>query len=239
MPSNYVGNPTATEVPAAAPGYGVDVTLALPVGGEPATVSSVLQPLKVLADWVAWARDKLFTLRGIYAWLSSVTYNAGNVVIDNLDQHIYRALSTNGNMQPSTSPSVWSRIDWSAAEVEAMTVVARGNYSGITTTNGATVDGGFRFSYNGDEYRRIELAVGGVPANGSTIIDLSACAGVKFASYCRSGTVSMTSGGFGFGGQVGLNMNIDGNPNRVLIWYKRGMGDSAATAGVGVTLIGA
>ena len=49
----------------------------------------------------------------------------------------------------------------------------------------------------------------------------------------------MTSGGFGFGGQVGLNMNIDGNPNRVLIWYKRGMGDSAATAGVGVTLIGA
>ena len=241
MPSNYVGVPTAVETPAAAPGYGVAVTVALPIDAEPANASSVAQPFKVLADWVAWARDKLFTLRGIYAWLSSVTYNAGNVVIDNLDNHVYRALSTNGNMQPSTSPSVWSRIDWSAEEVKAMTVVSHGDYSGITGTNGASVSAGFGFSYSGDQYRRIELSVTGVPANGGTIIDMSASVGVGlgFASYCRSGTASMLSGGYGYGGEVGISLNVDGNPNRVCVWFRRGTGDSSTSAIVGVTLIGA
>jgi hypothetical protein len=236
MPSNYVGVPTAVETPAAAPGYGVAVTVALPIDAEPANASSVAQPFKVLADWVAWARDKLFTLRGIYAWLSTVTYNAGNVAIDN-DQHVYRALSTNGNMQPSSNPSIWSRIDWSAAEVEAMSVIVHETAApNITATNGAIVASVLMSSYSADTVRRIEFNVFPISPNSSTIVDLSACVTARFQSYVRTGQASMTTGTEGYGGAVGINIGVDGNPNRVRVWYKAP--GAAGAAVVGVSLLG-
>ena len=238
MPSNYTGVPTAAEAPAAAPGYGVDVMLALPIDAEPANASSTEQPFKALADWAAWARDKLFTLRGIYAWLSSVTYNAGNVVIDNLDQHIYRALSTNGNMQPSSSPSVWSRIDWSAAEMASLTVRQYAAYGEATATNGAVVQQITRLSYNSDAMRKLDFQVWGVPTNSYTTIDLNPCADTKFATSCRSGQVSLLSGGWQYGGQVGLNIAVGGDHNKIIVWAKRGVGDSSTNFLVGVSLVG-
>jgi hypothetical protein len=53
MPTNYTGNPTATQPPAAAPAPGVLPILVLPADGDPANAASVAQAYKVLADYVA------------------------------------------------------------------------------------------------------------------------------------------------------------------------------------------
>lgn len=62
MPSQYTGNPTATQSPASAPGDAVDVILNLPVDGDTPNASSVYQMVKVLADWTAWFRDNRKTV---------------------------------------------------------------------------------------------------------------------------------------------------------------------------------
>lgn len=55
MATQYDGNPTATQDPASAPGNAVAVKTNLPV--DALNVSSIYQPFKVLADWIAWLRD--------------------------------------------------------------------------------------------------------------------------------------------------------------------------------------
>jgi hypothetical protein len=238
MPSNYVGVPTAVETPAAAPGYGVAVTVALPIDAEPANASSVAQPFKVLADWVAWARDKLGIFHGITLWDSARTFATGDVALDPSDEHLYRAKQQNANQQPSASAAAWDRIDWTLAELQALTVKVATGYGEATASNGASPTAVTMFSYSSNSVRRIELAVGGVPASGNTIVDLSGCDQTKFATSCRSAQATILSSDFGYGGQVGLNLAVDGNPNRILIWTKKGAGDGRTSYNVGLSLLG-
>ena len=53
MPSNYTGNATAVQAPDAGAAFGRAPVLALPIDGDDLNVSSLYQPLKVLADYVA------------------------------------------------------------------------------------------------------------------------------------------------------------------------------------------
>lgn len=55
MPTNYTGDPTATQAPSAPPGPGIFPELAMPNDGEPLNVASLRQNEKVLADFAAWA----------------------------------------------------------------------------------------------------------------------------------------------------------------------------------------
>jgi hypothetical protein len=57
MPTQYDGNPTNVQSPAAAPGDVVAVKMNLAVDGDLMNVSSTYQPFKVLADWIAFLRD--------------------------------------------------------------------------------------------------------------------------------------------------------------------------------------
>ena len=54
MPSLYTGDPVATQAPATTPEPGWAPAANLPVDGEARNVLSIYQPLKVLADGVAW-----------------------------------------------------------------------------------------------------------------------------------------------------------------------------------------
>lgn len=54
MPTDYVGDATATQVPSDPPGPEADVTVALPADGDPPNASTWEQAFKVLADFVAW-----------------------------------------------------------------------------------------------------------------------------------------------------------------------------------------
>lgn len=50
MSTNYTGNPTAIEAPAAAPGPNVAVIIVLPADGDPESAASIAQAFKALAD---------------------------------------------------------------------------------------------------------------------------------------------------------------------------------------------
>lgn len=57
MPSNYTGNPAATQAPAAAPGANVAPILALPVDADAFNSAAFYQEFKALADYVAWLNN--------------------------------------------------------------------------------------------------------------------------------------------------------------------------------------
>jgi hypothetical protein len=188
--------------------------LVLPTAGDLLTVSSILQAFKALADWSAWASTRFLQLRGIFAWISSTTYQAGNVAIDDLDQHIYRALSTNGNMQPSTSPSVWERIDWSSNEVAANSGVLVTATSGIVASKGATVSAARMLSFCNGAIRVITFSVDTAPVNNYTDIDLNG-SDVGFTSIAYMGQVTLAQTGSNSVGQLGLAVNSGGDKNVV------------------------
>lgn len=58
MPTDYTGDKTATEAPAAPPALGVAPITRIPNDGEAANVASILQEIKVLADYVAFLTDR-------------------------------------------------------------------------------------------------------------------------------------------------------------------------------------
>jgi hypothetical protein len=240
MPSNYTGNPTAAQPPSPAPSLGGAPILALPVAGEKRNVSSIAQSFKTLADWSAWAASSLLRIRGIFAWLSSATYQAGDVAIDNLDQHIYRALSTNGNMQPSTSPSIWERIDWSQSDLNQGAVLVTAT-TGFTASHGAAIGSVYMLKFASDTLRMITFVVGGVQINTYTDIDLSgATTSFPNAIYSGQCTAFVSAG---TPGRVWLSPNIGMNCNVVRLTCSGGTlldeySTYATTCNVAVTLWG-
>ncbi len=56
MPTNYPGDPTATEAPSVAPDEDDVPTVALPADGDNENAATWAQPTKVLADWIAWLK---------------------------------------------------------------------------------------------------------------------------------------------------------------------------------------
>lgn len=54
MPTDYVGDPTATQSPSAAPTPGVAPTMRMPADGDADNAASVAQDFKVAADFLAW-----------------------------------------------------------------------------------------------------------------------------------------------------------------------------------------
>jgi hypothetical protein len=54
MPTDYPGDPAATEAPSVPPTPGVVPTVRIPNDGEARNVASITQALKVLADFTAW-----------------------------------------------------------------------------------------------------------------------------------------------------------------------------------------
>jgi len=56
MSSNYTGNPSSTQAPAAAPDPDNFPIAVLPADGDPDNAASVAQAYKVLADYIAWLK---------------------------------------------------------------------------------------------------------------------------------------------------------------------------------------
>ncbi len=59
MSSNYTGDPTATQSPGPTPGYGNYPIVVLPADGDALNAASVAQAYKELADFVAFAQQKI------------------------------------------------------------------------------------------------------------------------------------------------------------------------------------
>ena len=239
MPSSYSGNPTAQQSPGDVPGPSSNMVLALPNDGEARNVASILQPFKELADWFTWLKNLVTPIVGVRLWSSSTTYAAGELVIYGSPLLSYQALSSNTNWQPDINPSVWARWGHDDNTIEDVAVKAYEDLTGITCTFGASVSDSFRFSYNRDAYRRLEMTVAQVPANNYTTVNLNGAATTKFRTFCRTGQVSMLAGSNAYGGEMGLCLNLQGDPNLFAVWYKKGAGDGSTSCPAGVTLLGA
>jgi hypothetical protein len=81
MPSNYTGNPIATQDPSPAPSLGstteTDPIGSLPVNGDPPDGSAFEQAYKVPLDWIAFFRRHLEPTSGIQA--SGVALSTGTL----------------------------------------------------------------------------------------------------------------------------------------------------------------
>ncbi len=65
MPTNYTGNPTATQAPASAPGPGTAPVVVIPNDGETANAASITQDFKVNADYLAWLTQVVANTRTV------------------------------------------------------------------------------------------------------------------------------------------------------------------------------
>lgn len=81
MPQNYTGNPDAHQLPAQVPADGAAPVLALPVGTDVPTVSSIYQPLKVLADYMAYQQARGLQQKGVSYYNATRTYSSPDMVM--------------------------------------------------------------------------------------------------------------------------------------------------------------
>lgn len=236
MPDTYTGNATSEHAPSPAPALDHEVKIQVPTDGDPPSGSTFQQPYEVLADWVEFLRGTQSTYRGLRAWDSAATYTAGMTVVSAVDSCQYRALRTNANQNPSFSPDDWTRCDYGYAEIMAMTSDTEVADTGIACSHGAA-GRSTMIKFKGGIFNVILLSVQGIPVNNYTDVDLNAST-TKFASTCYGGLPGLMSGGYQYGGQVGININIGSDENVVRVWHKKGSGDPATTVTVGVVLFG-
>jgi hypothetical protein len=238
MPTQYRGNASGYQPPSPQPNLSELPIFNLPNDGEDLNASSILQSLKSSADWIAFLIDNYSGTVGIKEHDTNRTYQVGAFVVDIEDGLTYQCLnSASSQLAPHANPSVWKRWGHDRDDLRAESVALTDQFSGASCSNGASVSYAAMRSYNLAAIKQIDFQVINIPANGYTVIDLDG-GSVKFATVVRSGTVSMNSGGSAYGGQVGLNLNTDGNKNKVTVWFKKTAGDSAVTASASVMLIG-
>lgn len=117
MSSNYTGNPTATQSPAAAPSAGVAPIAVLPADGDARNAASIAQAFKVLCDYVAYLMQPLPIKAQLYIselWsrahsaASSFTFSAGSpttYVGQDINWQGYSSSGSNGSVSLATPTS--------------------------------------------------------------------------------------------------------------------------------------
>jgi hypothetical protein len=218
------------------------VQIKVPVDAvDPVNVSSVNSPIEVLADWVEFLKQERLAMAGVDTWVSTKAYTEGSIAVDGNSHRMYRAILTSGNTnkRPSEESDYWVQCDWSRADIQAFSskYTAGSGAAGITCTRGASVVTAHMVNSE-NTLRQIMLVIQTVPLNQSIEVDLSA-SDISFLSLFYGGVVSMRSGAWQFGGQVGLNPPATGH-DVFVIWAKKDSSDPdpATTCTVSVMLWG-
>ena len=238
MPSTYTGNPTAAQSPSPAPNPTNPIILNLPTDGDDLNVSSILQALKAVGDWIMWLVGLIIPIQGVRTWSATTTYALNDMVVGP-DHLTYKSsVGANLNNTPASSSGAWDRWGHTPLEVQQGTVIMDSGTSGISCTNGASVSTSFVSKYNDDIFRRVDFTIDAIPAGSNTTVDLSGSS-TKFASYVKTGSCSLLSGGHAYGGQCGMQINIGGGPNVLTVWHYKNPGDPDTAVSVAVSLLGA
>lgn len=181
MPSQYIGNPAASQSPSPAPSLGSDQAGdpigSLPTDGDALNASSVLQALKVPLDWLAFLRRLLGAIVGVRFWEPGRTYDIDALVIGS-NHKTYRATGNSTNMDPTVSLAAWEL--WALDEAGVSNWVTRGTgalsdplTAGILQSgHAATVSNGYAYRFPASPAKIVtfELAFGGV---GNIVIDFA------------------------------------------------------------------
>lgn len=107
MSSNYTGNPTATEAPAAAPSPGTAPIIVLPSDGDAASAASVAQALKCLADYVAFLQSDVQRSHFTEEWMVSQTNFATAGLLTNQPSWSVTASGTPTGLSTATGTSAY------------------------------------------------------------------------------------------------------------------------------------
>lgn len=246
MPSQYTGDPVATEAPSPAPSLGTDTggdpIGNLPTDGDTKNVSSVIQMAKVPLDWIAFFRRVLSPYAGVRRWNGTTSYVVDDVVVGS-DHNLYIARGTSTNLNPTNvanQPTPWEACALSVSQVLAFSDCASVSTAGVSCSNGATCASLIGKYFTGGDVKELTLQITGIPANGSTVVDLTG-ATRNFASSCSGGIAGLNrvdAYGPTYGGTVGVTINYSADKNKLLIWNKLDASDPAESVAVTVTLIG-
>jgi hypothetical protein len=244
MATNYTPDPTAEQPPSPAPNLDdddVNPVLRFPQDGvDGLRADAWYQALKTLGDWLVAIKRRIRPLKGIRLWSESTTYTLNDYVVDPADGVLYRALDTSINWPPHENPGKWRRMGYDIDETRALVVAFTEATDGFTLSNGGQIAHGVTMlAFNQGVRKMITFEVQSVPANGTVLVDLRNCA-VKLAGYVVSAHATLSGGGSAaYGGSAGINYE-DGEVNRNLftVWWRRGAGDSGATARVSVSIVG-
>jgi hypothetical protein len=125
MPSNYTGNPTATQAPSPAPSLDADPIGALVADADAQAAASYIHPEKVALDWIAFLRRRVREITGTLV----------------NDHFIGSAVATH-LWNPSNSPTI---IDDSANGAHGACQMLGASGQGLITTAGAFGTRDFRF----------------------------------------------------------------------------------------------
>lgn len=119
MPSNYTGNPTATQPPAAQPGAGVAPIIVLPADTDPNNVATMFnQQYKMLADYGAYAMNfptGVVSFKSLFidsTGGSSVTPVSGTLRVSGLGSNAGVSTGINlGTLYKDSTPIAWAFVD--------------------------------------------------------------------------------------------------------------------------------
>jgi hypothetical protein len=239
MPDTYTGSATGSHSPSPTPDFAHDVEVQIPLDGERFNSSAFAQAPEVLADWIEFLRGVLSAAKGVWQWDQSTTYAQYALVIDPSDGHLYWSRqAANVGHAPHSSTYYWWRIDYTNSDIQDLAASVVRAFSGVSCSHGASVAEIHQVTFGGGLTRHISFSVQNVPTNSYTDVDLRSC-DAKLTDRFVSAQVSLGSGGYSYGGEVGYNPNISDSPNIIRIWHKKTSGGDPATAvNVSVTIVG-
>jgi hypothetical protein len=240
MPTDYTGNP-ATSHGVNLPSLANAVQIKMLVDTlDPLNASAIHgASVNVLADWIEFLRAKHAALTGVHPWDSTRTYTYGMLVTDPDNKRMYRALEigSNLNKQPGSEATYWVRCDFSEDEIQSSSskYIDAGSPSGITCTRGASVTRA-SMVITGNTLKQIMMEVQNVPFDNSITIDMSGSA-AKLTSVFHGGNATLLSGGYQYGGNVGLNVPATGH-DVFTLWAKKVAVSSETTCTVSISIWG-
>lgn len=193
MATQYTGDRTTIEIPAAKPNDGVSPIGVMPDDGDDLNASSVLQPFKVCLDFIDYCTHRFETFPGVRDYDAVRTYTAGMMCLST-DGMTYRvkAGQTSTNVVPQTDTAKWERWGYSQTEIANGSGDATGL---ITTINGtATITNARMMCFPGSDEKivacRAEITFTQTYGYGVTLILGGAAA---FANQIDGCTVQMAA----------------------------------------------
>jgi hypothetical protein len=158
MATQYTGDRTTIEIPAAKPNDGVSPIGVMPDDGDDLNASSVLQPFKVCLDFIDYCTHRFETFPGVRDYEAARTYTAGMMCLST-DGMTYRvkAGQTSTNVVPQTDTAKWERWGYTKTELWTDYAVVGNASAGVWKGPGIWI-----------QWHALTFADAQIPANGNS-----------------------------------------------------------------------
>lgn len=207
MPSNYTGNPAATEAPAAAPTARVVPIMSLPVDGDSENVASIYQPFKVAADYIAWLMQNSALAIGHCGDGSDGALSTGGNVTLSKDTY-YTNLTVNAGHKITTAG--YRIFVNGTLTIAATGAISADGGAGLPGAIGA-VGGGGAAAASGSVYGGTGGGTGGASAGGDGVAGTTSNVNLQIIGPGNSGLGGTGGASVGAAGAAGVRGGVFGS----------------------------